>query len=286
MVERFLRPASPMEAVQLRQQTGGAFLAGGTELNYGGATRAQVVVSLGALGLDLVREEPAALLLGHALTLQDIADSKVLAAAGLGVLCDAARAVGSRAIRGQATLGGNVAANKSCSDLIPTLVVLGASVLLVTPGGEREQPIEQVVAAPDGQALITAIRVPRLSPSARVARQRFSRTVNDLATLNVALAFRVEGETIAEPRLAMGGVAPTVVRLAGAEAVLAGASLGAARSALAERLCDAVRAGVQPIDDLRGSSSFKTELAATLGRRALERALASENALASEGGSR
>jgi xanthine dehydrogenase small subunit len=280
MVERFLRPASPAEAVQLQQETGGAFLAGGTELNYRGASSAEVVVSLDRLGLDFVREEPEAVLLGQGITLQEIADSKVLAAAGLGLLCDAARAVGSRAIRCQATLGGNVAANKSCSDLIPPLMVLGASVVLVTPSGEHEEPIEQRVAVADRHALITAIRVPRPRPSARLARQRFSRTVNDLATINLALGFRLEHATITEPRLAIGGVAPTVVRIAGAEAVLAGASPSADRSSLAERLGDALRSGVSPIDDLRGSSWFKTELAVALGRRALE------SALAPEGGSR
>jgi xanthine dehydrogenase small subunit len=276
MVERFLRPASAREAVQLRHETGGAFLAGGTELNYRGPTSAKVVVSLDGLGLGFVREEPASVLLGHGVTLQEIADSKVLVAAGLGVLCDAARAVGSRAIRCQATLGGNVASNKSCSDLIPALLVLGASVLLVSASGEHEEPIEKVVAAADRQALITAVRVPRPGPGARLARQRFSRTVNDLATINVALGFRLEGTSIAEPRLALGGVAPTVVRIAGAEAVLAGADTHTDRSSLGERLGEALRSGVSPIDDLRGSSSFKTELAVALGRRALECALDAE----------
>ena len=276
MVERFLRPASPAEAVQLCQELGAAFIAGGTELNYKGAAKATTLVSIDRLELGFVQQETAALVLGATLSLQDLADSKILVAAGLGVLGQAARAVGSRAIRCQATLGGNVAANKSCSDLIPTLMVLGASLLLSTKAGASEQAIEAYLAAPDRQALITAVRVPRPGPSTRLGRQRFARTVNDLATVNVALSVRLEGSTIAEARLALGGVAPAVVRLAAAENALVGASVEGNGSPLASRLADALRTGLHPIDDVRGSGAFKLGLAIELAERALAHALAAQ----------
>jgi CO/xanthine dehydrogenase FAD-binding subunit len=99
MVERFLRPGSAADAVRLQQETGGAFLAGGTELNFKGTSRARTVVSLDALGLGFVRAQDNAVLLGSGIILQEIADSTVLRAQGMGVLCAAARAVGSRSIR-------------------------------------------------------------------------------------------------------------------------------------------------------------------------------------------
>ena len=275
MVERFLRPASPADAVRLRQETDGVFLAGGTELNFKGAAKARTVVSLDALGLAFVREEPGAVLLGPGTTLQEIADSPLLRSRGFGLLCDAALGVGSRAIRCQATLGGNVAANKSCSDLLPALVVLGAAARLLGPDGAREELVEKLVVTPDRRALITVLRLPRPAAGARFARQRFSRTINDLATVNVALGLRLDGATIAEPRLCVGGVAPTVVRLGGAEGVLAGASV-ADGAALGDGLARAVHAEVHPIDDVRGSGAFKAELAAELTRRALAGALAAE----------
>jgi putative selenate reductase FAD-binding subunit len=276
MVERFLRPAAPSEAVQLCQELDAAFIAGGTELNCKGAARAPTLVCLDRLGLAFVREEPTALVLGAGLTLQDLADNKELVGAGLGVLGEAARAVGSRSIRCQATLGGNVAANKSCSDLIPTLLVLDASLLMSTKTGEQELALQAYLAAPDRKALIKAIRVPRLGPTARVARQRFSRTVNDLATINVALALRLEGTLIAEPRLALGGVAPHVLRATAAEDVLAQASVSAEGAELAGRLGEALRASLHPVDDIRGSARFKMDLAVELSRRALRSAIGTQ----------
>jgi probable selenate reductase FAD-binding subunit len=273
MVERFLRPTTAVEAVRQRQDTGGVFLAGGTELNFRGAPRVETVVSLDGLDSRFVQAEDGAVLLGHGITLQQIADSTVLRAKGLGMLCEAARAVGSRAIRCQATLGGNIATNKSCSDLLPALMVLGATVLLLTPRGEREALLEAYVAAPDREALVTAVRVPRPGPTARFGRQRFSRTVNDLATINVALGLRLEQERIVEPRLAIGGVAPTVIRIAPAEAVLAAASPSDDASALGDRVGRAVGSAVKPIDDMRGSAGFKALLAVELSRRALANAL-------------
>jgi CO/xanthine dehydrogenase FAD-binding subunit len=178
----------------------------------------------------------------------------------------------------QATVGGNVACNKSCGDLLPSLVALDSIVLLTAPAGDREVPIAELVRTPDRSALITALRVPRLGPSGRVARQRFARSANDLATINVALALRIEGGAVAEPRLAVGGVAPTVLRIAAAERELAGARVDGGPGAvatLAERLAKAVARAVEPIDDLRGSAAFKRELAGTLAGRALETCIGS-----------
>ncbi|MBI4702510.1 MAG: FAD binding domain-containing protein [Deltaproteobacteria bacterium] len=266
-VEQFLRPSSPAEAVALRARSGAVFLAGGTELNRGGTPRASTLISLAALPLRFVRAEGGAVLLGPMLTLQEIAAG--LPSPGLGILCEAARAVGNRSIRNLATLGGNIAANKSCADLIPSLLVLGASLVLLGPEGEREVALDGHLSAPDRAALILAVRVPRPRPGVRLGRQRFSRTANDLALVNVALLVRLDGTRLAEARLALGGVAPRVVRLPGAEAVLTGADLSAGCDALLGRLDEAVRCSVHPISDLRGSADFKRELAAVLACRAL-----------------
>lgn len=274
MVERYCRPVSIDEAVRLRAAGPSAYLGGGTTLSSGGTPEVPVVISLDGLGLGFVREESAAIVLGASLSLQEVADCAPLAGAGLSVLADAARAIGNRSFRGQSTVGGHVAANRSGADLVPALVVLEARVLLATVTGEREVGIEAYVAGPAAEALVTGVRVPRPAAAARFARERFARTSTDGATMNVAIGLHIEGSTITAPRLAVGGVARTVVRLAGAEAALEGAH-GAPNDvdALGRRLADAVRAEVRPVDDLRGSAAFKTRLAAELAARALVGAL-------------
>lgn len=268
MVERFLRPSSAAEALQLRRETGGLFIAGGTELNWGGPPRASVLISLEKLSLGAVARHDGYFTIGATCSLQQLADDRALGPVGLGLLTEAARAVGSRSVRGQATLGGNIAANKSCSDLIPALLVLGAELLLATDGADRLLPIEQYVATPAKDALITAVRVPLPAETMRSARERFSRTVNDLATVNAAVSLQLRPEGVAEPRVAVGGVAARVVRLAAAEAALRGIK-PAPETDWGEPLRRAIREAVTPIDDVRGSASFKTHLAEQLCTRAV-----------------
>jgi len=276
MVDQFLRPASPGEAIRLKKQTGGVFLAGGTELNWKGAPSAETLISLEGVALAFVREEAGAMVLGPTITLQSIADDADLEAAGLGVLQQAARAIGSRPIRSLATLGGNIASNKSCSDLIVPLSVLGATVTLTTEDGDRDVPLDEYVAAPDRNALIAAVKVPKPGAATRAALERFSRSANDLALINAALALRLDGTTIHEPRLALGGVAATVIRVLEAEEALDGADVASGLDALQDGLAAAIAAAIHPIDDTRGSAAYKTDIAVELCRRTLLACVAEE----------
>lgn len=274
MVEqRFLRPATAAEAVRRRADSGGQFLAGGTELGLLGYRPEQTLISLRDLELDFIREQGSAVTLGATVTLQQLADSEQLGQWGLQLLRDCAAAVSNRSVRNVATVGGNIGSRWSCSDLIPALLVLDAAVTLVGSGGETEIPLGDYLSAPPPGALITGVRVPRPGSDLRLSRRRFSRSANDLALINVALGLRLDGQAVAEARLAIGGVADQVLRVTAAEQALAGVKLGDERGAVAERFAEAVRTSVSPVTDLRGSADFKTHLAAELSRQALVAAL-------------
>ncbi|MBW2527022.1 MAG: FAD binding domain-containing protein [Deltaproteobacteria bacterium] len=269
MVDRYLRPTSPAEAVRLKKETGGVYLAGGTELNWRGAPAADTLISLEGLALDFIRVEEEALVLGPTVTLQALADSAEIEAAGLEVLQKAALGIGSRPIRSLATLGGNLASNKSCSDMIPALWVLDTRLTLSSREGDREVAIGEHVMAHDAHALIAAIRVPRPAAQTKVAIERYSRSATDLALINAAVAVDLDGATVRESRVALGGVAATVVRVAEAETALSGADLSDGLDAAIDALRQAVASAIHPIDDLRGSAAYKTEIAAELCGRAL-----------------
>jgi len=271
--QRFLRPASAAEAVRLRADSGGQFLAGGTELGSLGYGKDQTLISLRDLELDFIREEAGAVVLGATVTLQQIADSDQLGQRGLSLVRDCAAAVSIRSVRNAATVGGSIGSSRTCSDLLPALLVLEATVMLLGAGGESEIPLADHLSAPQPGALITGVRVPRPGGDWRLSRRRFSRSANDLALINVALGLRLDGEAVAEVRLAIGGVAATVIRLTAAEQALCGVKPGDDRSAVTERFAEAVRSSVAPTTDLRGSADFKTHLAAELARQALADAL-------------
>ncbi len=269
MVQQFLRPATPEEAVQMRKDTGGTYLAGGTEVNWKGPPDVPALVSLASLPLGFVRDDGSVLEIGPNVTLQQLADLDGLAAAGLSELGRAVAQIGNRSIRGLATVGGTMGANKPYSDLIPVLIALAGTVSLVTPAGEESMTAEDYIAAPPPEGLIVAVRIPRPDSTMAVSVQRFARSVNDFPVVNVALSLRVVAGALVEPRLALAGVARTTVRLSEAEALLTGAEVGKDRSGLLGRFAAAVTQQVKPEGDDRGSASFRAELAGTLARRAL-----------------
>jgi xanthine dehydrogenase YagS FAD-binding subunit len=164
------------------------------------------------------------------------------------------------------------------SDFCVPMAALGAAVEIAGPGGSREMPLEDFHllpgAAPERETalapgeMIVALRVPPQAADfaghARYLKLR-DRTSYAFAIVSVAAALRLTGETIAEARLALGGVALKPWRAHEAEQVLAGQPLGEAAFA---RAADAALSEAKPA----GGNGFKIELARRLIVRALRQA--------------
>lgn len=159
------------------------------------------------------------------------------------------------------------------SDLAVALVALDATVVVQGAGGERRVPLEQFhllpadtperenVLAPGD--IIAAIEV----PAAAWAQRSHYRKVRDRASFEFALAaaavaLDIDGGTIREARVALGGVGTKPWRARQAEAALAGGPADKARfEAAAARALE----GARPL----AQNAFKIELA----QRTLVRAL-------------
>jgi putative selenate reductase FAD-binding subunit len=261
----FHRPSTVPEALTLRAELGPAalFLAGGSEINqkYFPA-RPEHLISLAGLDLGGVAAHETSLLIGATTSFQQL-----LEAAGIPAPLRAAAArLVNRNVRNVATIGGQVATGKSCADLIPCLVTLEARVMLATLKGSAVLSVPDYLGSkPEG--LIVALELPL--PHRACAITNFTRTANDLSMLTAAASLAREGGAVSAPILAMGGVAPTVIRLASVEAALAGAPLP--DRATLEAL---VAGAIQPIDDKRGSAAFKRKVGASLAADVLEAAWA------------
>lgn len=173
----------------------------------------------------------------------------------LPMLISAAREIGGRQIQHRGTIGGNVANASPAGDTLPVLAVADAVVELASATGTREVPFtsfytgyRQTVARPD--ELIVAFSIPRLSGT-QWFRKVGTRAAQAISKVVVA---GVGGE---RPRLAAGSVAPTVVRLAQTEAVLAAGS----SVAEAQRV---MLAEIAPIDDIRSTAEYRRRVAANL----------------------
>ena len=117
------------------------------------------------------------------------------------------------------------------------------------------------------------ITVPPAEQGTALAALKFlSRSRDDYATVDVAVRLRLDGDAIADIRIALGSVGPTVRRASEAEAALVGASLerrlrpGPAGALAAD--------STEPESDVRGSADYKRELVRVLVRGRSARRLA------------
>jgi xanthine dehydrogenase small subunit len=254
-----LQPRSLAEALHLLRDEGPLVpLAGCTDLYVGlhfGTLREPRFLDLqGLRALRGIRRRGDTLVIGALATYAELIASP-LVRRRLPILAEASRWVGSPQIQNRGTLGGNVANASPAGDTLPVLAVAEATVVLRSVGGERRVPFasfytgyRQTVMRPD--ELIVAIEVPPVE-----GRQWF-RKVGTRAAQAISKVV-MAGVRAPRPRLALGSVAPTVVRLPRTEAVLArGGTLAEAQAVLMDE--------IQPIDDLRSTAVYRRRVSANL----------------------
>jgi CO/xanthine dehydrogenase FAD-binding subunit len=254
-----LEPRSLDEAVRLLRADGPLVpLAGGTDLYVGlhfGTSSGRRFLNLwGVPGLRAIRKRGDTLVIGALATYTDLIESP-LVQRHLPILAEASRQVGSIQIQNRGTLGGNLANASPAGDTLPVLAAADATVVLRSADGERRVPFtgfytgyRKTVMRPD--ELIVAVEVAPL-PGRQWFRKVGTRAAQAISKVVMA-AVRAP-----RPRIALGSVAPTVVRALRAEEVLAsGGTLAAAQAALAEE--------IHPIDDLRSTAAYRQRVCANL----------------------
>lgn len=259
----FHKPASVAEAVELRvKYPTSTYVAGGTEVNArgwcvrcAGAAGVDRAVGVAHLPLGGIRKTDTEVTLGANACIQELIEHPDCPR----LLVDAARQFANRNIRQMATIGGNLAGNKSCSNLIPSLLVMDAQVRLATAAGEKTVPLVDYVTAHDPRDLIVSITVSAHRAQALSATRKHSRTVNDISIISAAAAFLGGADRVERPLVALGGVAATVIRLRALESALEGRPLPSR-----DQIESMVKPLLSPIDDLRGSAAYKRQVAAAL----------------------
>jgi CO/xanthine dehydrogenase FAD-binding subunit len=233
-------------------------LAGCTDVYVGlnfGTLAAQRYIDLWPLDeLRQIRMSNGSLSIGALATYTEIIRS-ALVRRRVPILAAAAREIGGAQIQNRGTLGGNVANASPAGDTLPVLAVADATLVLASAADVRRVPFnlfytgyrKSVLRADE---LIAAIEIPRVE-----GRQWFRKvgTRAAQAISKVVMAAVHSGQ----PRVALGSVAPTVVRLPQTEAALAaGAPIDEARRTLEEE--------IRPIDDLRSTAAYRRRVSGNL----------------------
>ena len=173
----------------------------------------------------------------------------------LPMLASAAREIGGVQIQNRGTVGGNVANGSPAGDTLPVLAVADAMVVLRSASGTRGVPFSAFYTG-YRRSVLRADELIEGFEIAPIAGRQWYRKVGTRAAQAIAKVVMagVAGRT---PRVALGSVAPTVVRALKTEEVLAsGGSLDEAQRVLSLEIA--------PVDDLRSTAEYRRRVAANL----------------------
>jgi len=272
-------PTTVVEACEVLARAAGArVLAGGTDLLVRLKDQATwpPLVDIGRIeALRGVFCDAGMLRIGALTTWTELAEHPSIAAHAR-VLAQAAEHVGSPQIRNRGTLGGNLANASPAGDALPPLMVLEAQIEIARGGRTRRVAIGEFFLGP-GRTVLTAdeVIVAVWLPSAARRRGAFvrlgQRAALAISKVALALTLREEGGVLRDVRIALGSVAPTVIRARAAEDILCGQRPTDAVIASASA---AAAAAAKPISDVRSNLEYRRAMCAELLREALRQALA------------
>ena len=231
------------------------------------------LVDIARLGLSYIRKSGKSWAIGATTTMAAVEDSAAMRELAGGILAKAAAACGSVQLRNMATLGGNLANASPAADTAAPLLALDASVVLEGSRKRRTLPLADFFSAPGktviGKELLVEILVPIPSRAGHWgwAFQKLGRTESDIAVVSAAAGLQVDTRGVCQyVRIALGAVAPTPLRAAGAESILAGQKPTAG---LIAQACQQVAREVSPIGDVRASAEYRRDMAQVLVERIL-----------------
>lgn len=252
-------------------------LAGGTNLIVdirAKRERPSRVVSLNNVSeLQHVKIDDKQVVVGGRTTVSDLLRHKEFELAAPS-LVQSARVFGGQMVRNAATIAGNIASGSPAADLVPPLLSLDAKLTLASHSGIREVPLDEFYLdykenVLRSEELITRISWPRPVNAVNTFYKLARRKGDAITVTGVAITLAVENGACSRARIALGAVAPFVLRAKKAEAILEGEAL---TPALIEQAAKQAVDECNPIDDIRASAEYRRLTIHALTRRLVSQA--------------
>lgn len=230
----------------------------------------ELLVSLAKIEeLRGVRQDGDAIVIGAMTRHAEVATNPVITAHAP-LLARAAGEIADPQVRHRGTIGGAVVHADPASDMPATLSALEAEMTVVGASGERTVPaaeffVDFFTTVVEEDEILTSIRVPTYDGWG-VGYEKFTRVAQQWPIVSVAAMVRLDGDSIAEARVALGNMDTVPIRASSVEAALAGSAVAADAVAAA---CASAAEGTNPTDDLNGDAEYRRHLATVLTRRAV-----------------
>ena len=277
----YLEPTTLNKALALMEKHGedGRVIAGGTSLLIMMRQRLlmpKVVISLARIPkFDAIRfNAKTGLSIGAGARHRDIELSAVIKK-HYPILHETFHNVAQPRIRNMGTIGGNLAAGDPLTDPGASLIALDAEVVLTSGAGQRTLKLDEFFidyyqTALNAGELLTEIRVP---PPTRLGWSHIKftpRSVEDFATVGVAITLSAKNGICEDVRLGLNSVASIIVHAKQAEQILRGKTID---DDLLRQMGEVAASETDPVDDNRGSAEYKREMVKVLVQRAAKEAL-------------
>ncbi len=268
--------ATSIDEIVAELAAGARPIAGGTDLVVG-ARQGKAPLPERLIAIDRVAElatvthADAEIRVGSGVTHAELMTDAVVTE-HLTAIADAAALVGSPATRNVGTIGGNVMNGSPAMDTGAPLVVLGAEVELRSSEGTRRVGLADLWTGPGetsarADELCTALVLPTPVDHSGSAYVRLEyRRAMEIAIVGAAahLTLGADG-SVAELRVALTAVAPTIVEVSDLPGGLPVADIAAAVAAAAS-------AQAAPISDLRASDEYRRHTVGVMAARAVRAA--------------
>lgn len=269
-----VRPETLHEALELKKERGENLhpLAGGTDVlvsirnksvNWGPKPS---LISLNHVReLHFAKETNDAIEIGPLLTHTEIKENKVINK-HVPTLCKAVSLIGSPQIRNRGTIAGNVVHASPAADCLPVLYARDSKVEVRTSIQTKLVPIQDFISGPgmvriDPHGIVTKIVIPKLPGylgNYLSLRQRRAQSCN---VVSVGVEMKIGGGKIEDIRVALGAVAPTVVRGVKTEFLLRNRKLS---PDIIEEAKTLIETECRPIDDVRSNSKYRRAMTGVL----------------------
>lgn len=259
------------------------FIAGGTNIiPYMRAETMlpELLIDLNGLeDLKYIREKNGTITIGALTTISELVASEVIRNK-CQILHSAANSLGSPLTRNRATIGGNLADASPAADMAPPLLALEASIQTKRGGGEgREIPLDKFFIGPNKTVLaedelITQIRFSKPKDSARGIFIKLGlRNSLSISVVSIAVILDMERQVCQKARVALGAVAPTIIRAFHVESKLEG---GEINENIIQECAEIVKEEISPISDIRASAEYRRLASSVILKRAIQQVLKGE----------
>lgn len=223
---------------------------------------------------EIAMDEDEVIHLGPTVTHNQCVASKLIVERAF-PLAQAAWEVGAPQIRNRGTVAGNLITASPANDTITPLMALGAEIRLASLRGERSVPLAEFytgvrrsVMQPD--EMLVDISFPALKPNQRGAFFKLGlRRAQAISVVNAAVILSLNGgsrQKVTQAIITLGAVAPTIIHARNAEIYLQERELG---EATITHTAELAQQAAHPIDDVRSSSAYRSEMVRVCVLRAL-----------------